>query len=182
MKKLIMPMIVALLFCAACGDNENEQSLLVGVTNENVNIHTLNPPMQIAYGHPDSIDLEGDLSYDLLIFQTLVPAETGFAAETRIAGRNELQVILSSVNVYPDTLEYGNEISNASNWSDTSKENRILHGLELSGFNHYTLTGNFLGFTEHYLGIRKESRFGWVKMKRNADNGNMEVLEWAMMK
>jgi hypothetical protein len=137
--------------------------------------------MQIDPGHPDSIDLDGDLSYDLLIFQTMKPIETGFTTETWIAGRNQLQVVLSTTNEYPDTLIYGSEISDGSHWSNTSGENRVLHGMEISGFSNYSQIGNFLGFTEHYLGIRKDSRFGWVKMKRNADNGKMEIPEWAMM-
>jgi hypothetical protein len=181
MKKLFVPMIAALFLFAACGEDENEMTLLVGVKNENVSIHTLNPPMQIYYDHPDSIDLDNDLSYDLLFFQTMKPVETGFTPETWIAGRNQLQVVLSTINEYPDTVVYETEINSESHWSNTSGDNRILHGVEISGFN-YSQFGNFLGFSEHYLGIRKDMRLGWVKVKRNADNGKMEVLEWAMMK
>jgi hypothetical protein len=181
MKKLIVPIIAALLICAACSKKENEITLRVGLNSEDVSIHTLNPAMQIEYGHPDSIDFDGDLNYDLLIFQTQKPVSAGFIAETWIAGRNQIKVVLSDINAYPDTLVYGSEISNGSHWVVANGNDLILHGVELYSGNSYTLIGNFLGFTEHYLGVCVGSRFGWLKVKRNAENGKMEVLEWAIM-
>lgn len=181
MKKLLLPIIAGLLLYSACGDDKNETLLLIGVKSDNVEIHTLNPPVQIYFGHPDSIDLDADLSYDLIFLQTMKAVETGFTPESWVSGRNQVQMVLSGINQYPDTLAYNTEINSRSHWSDTSEENRLLLGIERTGF-IYNQIGNFFGFQEHYLGIRKESRLGWVKVKMNPDNAHLEVLEWAIMK
>lgn len=181
MKKPNYLLIIVTIFFLSCEDNNCDCNLEVniGESNGNVIVHKLNPPILIKHLNSDSIDLDGDSHYDLIFDKMPTPLLSGYGLKTEMRKKLGVQVVLSIVNAYPDTLAYLTNLNNQENWSDNSDETLILQNY--LNRNENKIIGNFVIQEKKYLGVKMGTCFGWVKLT-NDKLGALVIDEYAMMK
>ncbi|HEY4784826.1 MAG TPA: hypothetical protein VIH57_02200 [Bacteroidales bacterium] len=181
MKTLNYFVLSLFIILFSCVDKTNDNSgLSIGVNNSNVVINKLNPQKSIINPGSDSIDLNGDLHYDLVFIKSPEPLLTGFGIKTEMIKRSGIQVCLSKLNNYPDTLSYSTLLNNQMNWSDLTETKYILQSYDCHDGNNCFPIGNFLNLKERYLGLKIGNRFGWIKAV-NEVFGPLKIEEYALM-
>ena len=173
--------IIITLF-VSCEDTNNDNSLKVniGESQDNIIIKKFDPPILVANSNPDSIDVDGDSRYDFTFTKTTVPLRTGFGLITQITKKSGIQIVLSTINNYPDTLSYSTTLDDLSKWSDDKDDKLVLQGYSCATQN-CILSGNFIIFKEQYLGFRISKRYGWIKLV-NEVFGGVKIEEYAISK
>ncbi len=181
MKKLIYLLIITNTLCFSCKDNDQDITIEVriGERDRNINVNEMNPPIYVTDHNSDSIDLNGDLQYDLIFEKKPTPLATGFGMKTEMTKKIGVQIVLSSVNNYPDTLSYLAKLNNQENWSDDSDETLILQSY--ANNDEKIIIGNFITQKEKFLGVKIEHHYGWVKLT-NDKFGALVIKEYAMTK
>jgi hypothetical protein len=181
MKTLNYLALFFLITLFSCGDKTDDSSgLSVGVNNSNVLIIKLDPPKSIINPGSDSIDLNGDLHYDLVFIKSPVALLTGFGIKTEMIKRSGIQICLSKLNNYPDTISSSTLLNNQTNWSDLIETIYVLQSYDCQNGNDCFPIGNFLNLKERYLGLKIGNRFGWVKIV-NEVFGPLIIEEYALM-
>jgi len=177
----LAPIFIIITFSCNNDKSDDTSKLSVGVDNGNVLIYKFNPPITIVNPDSDSIDLNGDSRYDLIFIKSPIALLTGFGIKTEMIKKSGVQIILSSLNDYPDTLSYSTELDNQSNWSGDDEQIYALQSYDCQGGNNCIDIGNFLNFKESYLGIKLNNKFGWVKLYNEAFAA-LEIREYSIMK
>lgn len=173
--------LLLLLLNFSCNkDNDSEPQFLIGVDHGSVAINKPIPPITISPDDSDSLDLDGDGRYDLIFTKNSVPLLTGFGIETEMIKRSGVQVVLSGVNNYPDSLSHTQKLNNQNNWSSADEQTHILQSYDCWAGSYCNDVGNILHNKESYLGIRMNSRIGWVKLYNEFNT--LEIREYALMK
>jgi len=166
----------------SCEDiNSNIYSKVeIGKAQDNVIIKKLGSPLLVTISNPDSIDVDGDLTYDFTFTKTPVPLKTGYGLATQIAKKAGTQIVLSTINNYPDSLSYSAILDDQANWSDDKKDKLTIQGYSCPQMQTYcVLAGNFIKFKEQYLGFRISKRYGWIKLI-NEESAALKIEEYAI--
>ena len=176
--------VIVLVFFSSCVDTDSDNALKVniGETQANIVLKKFDPPILVTSSNPDSLDVDGDSQYDFTFIKSTVPLKTGFGLVTQIKKRLGIQIVLSTINNYPDTLSYSSALDNQANWSDNKSAKLVLQGYSCPGISQYCiLTGNFINSKERYLGFRISERYGWLKIANN-EFGDLKIEEYAISK
>lgn len=176
--------IIILTLTLACEDtNSNiDAKVEIGKIQDNVLIKKFDLPKLVTSSNPDSIDVDGDLKYDFTFTKTAVPLKTGYGLATQISKKSGMQIVLSVINNYPDTLSYSAIIDDQANWSDDKKDKLVLQGYSCPQTQAYcVLSGNFIKSKEQYLGFKISKRYGWIKLV-NEESGALKIEEFAISK
>nr|WP_321486777.1 hypothetical protein [uncultured Draconibacterium sp.] len=181
MKNLNYLLILVNIVFFSCKDNDHnfDTEINIGENNKNVTVNTLNPSISVTDQQSDSIDLNGDSIYDLIFEKTPIPLTTGFGLETKITKKDGIQIVLSTINNYSDSLSYLDKLNHERNWSGNIEETLILQSY--LNRNESRIIGNFVFNEIKYLGIKIENRYGWVKVE-NDRFGSLIIDEYALMK
>jgi hypothetical protein len=158
MKHVFYLIILAILF--SCEPNKSDE-IIAGVINNNLNYIEISPPMLISNPGKDSIDLNDDSKFDIIFIKSPEPLLTGFAIKTEIIKKTNVQIILSNINGYPDTLNYKDLINESRNWSGTEEKKYVLQSFNCNS-NNCPSIGNFINVTNKYIGFKIEKSFGWI--------------------
>jgi hypothetical protein len=169
-------LLILLVLFASCGD-DNDNGIYIGESNKNVTIHDLNSPIYIADEGSDSIDLDGNLKYDLVFIKSYIPVNHGFSTQVEMTKKEGVQVVLSTRNSYPDTLEVKTLLDGSNNWSDAKSGTLTMQSWYMREF----AIGNFWNTEEKYLGIKINDRYGWVSVTNNPV-APLVIREYAFMK
>lgn len=175
----VIVMLISLTIFFSCDSDEvqdDAQPLLIGVDNSLFEITTLDPVKLVTSPGIDSLDLNHDLQFDLFFLKYTVASETGFKSMTGLVKSAGVQVSLSKENDQPDTLAYGNLLSDQLNWSDSQETGYSLENFDcVPGSNCPTDSNN-----PRYLAVKINDRFGWVKIQNTHDV--LRIEEYALMK
>lgn len=172
--------LACFIILVSCSDNTDENSgLSIGVTGNGVVVKKIDPPLTIINPGSDSVDLDGDLHCDLIFIKSPEALLTGFGIKTEMIKKPGVQVCISKLNPYPDTLLYSSRLSDRMNWSHTGEARYILQGYDCHNGNNCLSIGNFLNLKERYLGVKIDGRFGWVKIV-NEVTGPLMIKEFAL--
>lgn len=171
-----------MLLFMSCVDSNNDNTLKIkiGETQSNVTIKRFDPPKMVMNSKPDSLDVDGDSQYDFTFTKSIIPLKTGYGLITQLNKRLGVQIVLSSINNYPDTLIYLSTLDSQANWSDKKGEKFVLQGYSCPGTSQYCIsTGNFINSKIRYMGFRISDRYGWVKLS-NEESGVLKIEEYAI--
>lgn len=184
MKNINYLLIILVALFVSCVDTNNDISLKVNIGENQANVILMkyDPPILATSTNPDSIDVDGDLKYDFIFTKTTVPLKTGYGLATQIAKKTGTQIVLSSINNYPDTLSYSSILDDKVNWSDDKNDKLVLQGYSCPQMQTYcVLSGNFIKAKAQYLGFRISKRYGWIKLV-NEESGALKIEEFAISK
>jgi hypothetical protein len=176
MKKLIIFAFLPLIL--ACNPEENDL-VIIGKYTDNLHVVKIEPNIVIPCSPDgsDSIDLNADNNYDIKFIKARVPLWTGYAYATSLGFTNGVQIALSVINNYPDSLNVGMQINNDLFWTQSSSDTLVLASYAKSS--HSNPIGNYRYVTDKYLGFKFDNRFGWIKLD-NAIDGDLVVKEFAI--
>lgn len=176
MRKLLIFALIPWLL--ACNPDENE-SVIIGNYTENLHVVKIVPNIVIPLSPigSDSLDLNADNKSDIFFIKSLAPLMTGFTYATFLGITNDVQIALSEINNYPDSLNVGMQLNDNLIWTQTSSEPLILAShAKRSSLNPI---GNYRYVIDKYLGFKIGKRFGWIKLD-NAIGGNLVVKEFVI--
>ena len=174
--------IIIITLILSCKDSNITSKVEIGKIQDNVIIKTLDSPLLVTSSNPDSIDVDGDLKYDFTFTKTPVPLKTGYGLATQINKKSGTQIVLSTINNYPDTLSYSAILDDQANWSDDKNDKLVIQGYSCPQMQTYcVLAGNFIKFKEQYLGFRISKRYGWIKLI-NEESAALKIEEYAISK
>src|SRR6218665_2145889 len=106
MKKSLYVFVgIVAVFCA-CGHEDDNADIRIGVSKSNVHVHTYTPAISGENPSSYSIDLDGDTEDDLVFTKYSAPLLTGFGIGTSMSTKSNTQVVLSVANNYPGALSY----------------------------------------------------------------------------
>jgi len=125
MRKLLIIALLPWLF--ACNQDKNNE-VIIGNYTDNLHVVKLVPNIviPISSNAKDSLDLDDDNSYDVFFKKSYTPMMTGFIDATFLAITNGIQIALSDINNYPDSLNVGTTIDDNLTWTTTSSEDLVL--------------------------------------------------------
>jgi hypothetical protein len=177
MKYLIL--LIIFIVCISCEPNKKD-GVNAGIINSNMTYEELNPTMQISNLGKDSLDLDKDSEFDIVFIKSPIALLTGFAIKTEIIKKANIQVIISELNNYPDSLNYNDLINDSRNWSGFEEKKYVLQSFDCNS-NTCPSIGNFINVTNKYIGFKIGSSFGWIEL----DNGiwtNLIIKGFAITK
>jgi hypothetical protein len=163
MKYLML--LIIIIACASCKPDRSD-GINTGIINNLVTYKELSPPMLISNLGKDSLDLNNDSEFEIIFIKSPKALLTGFAIQTEIIKKANIQIIISKLNEYPDSLNYNDLINDSSNWSGLEENKYILQSFECNS-NTCSSIGNFIDVTNKYIGFKIGESFGWIVL----DNG-----------
>lgn len=196
MKSLLHYLFIILLIFSSCSKDDIGKIVTAGIYDSGFIYHEFSPPLKVKlildpitdnYFWKDSIDINQDGSYDLIINQRIhLPAETGTPTwehfpYLRLILKNSIQVA-TKIESYPvgmgqsnqsywvDPLNYETLINSNLVWSE-SDGIRSMWAVPPKGTPGTAPSGAWYYLTneEKYIGIKMKigSRFkyGWIKVK-----------------
>ena len=159
------------LFILSCVPESDDNTTVIGDKNANYEIIKFDPELTVLPSSRDSLDLNSDGSFDIVFVKSPKPAITGYGSETNILIKNGLQIVLSSINNYPDTLSSKTILNDNSNWSATESSKLTLQSFECGGIAGCVGFANFINVSDKYIGFKSGKNFGWIKI----DNSQWEL-------
>lgn len=172
-------LIVFLVFLSC--EKESDNITVIGSKNSSVEIVKLEPVVSILPSGKDSLDLNSDGTVDIVFIKSPKPAIYGYSSETNIIIKNGVQVALSKINNYPDTLSLKTVLNNNLNWSTAaSSKKMILQSFECGGISGCQGFANFLDVSDKYIGFKTGGKFGWIKVDNNVYE--LKIKEYTVLK
>jgi hypothetical protein len=142
-----------------------------GIINKNMTYFEFTLPIQISSPGKDSLDLDNDSKFDITFVKSIVPSITNFSTSaTTLIKKAGTQIIISKLNNYTDSLNYGDLIDDSKNWSDYEENEYILQSENCSNGDYCTPIGNFINVTNKYIGFKIGKSFGWIKIDNSIWN------------
>ena len=176
MKTLSFLVLFSLLL--SC-EQDSINEVIIGNGNENLSITKLDPFLIIDGLNKDSLDINSDGNFDIIFTKSPKPALTGFSTETTISIKNNVQILLSSINSYPDTLSYKTVVDNNSNWSKNQSSTYALESFKCNS-NNCPNIGNFQNVTDKYIGFKLAKIIGWIKV--DISPSEVKIKEYTIIK
>jgi hypothetical protein len=160
MKYNLSVLLIALSICTMMHSCKIKSSdvFFAGKT-ENVYYLKFNPELSLPQGNnKDSIDLYGDLKYELMFETFGVAGETGFFTLPAVRGTKDLNILLDCEKNMPKALSKGQIISIYDNWSSTDSLLALYYYPSL----HSDPIGYWKDQTNKYLGFKYKNKLGWI--------------------
>jgi len=176
MRKLLIIALLPWLF--ACNPDQNNE-VITGNYTDNLHVVKLVPNIviPISSNAKDSLDLDDDNSYDVFFKKSYTPMMTGFIDATFLGITNGIQIALSDINNYPDSLNVGTTIDDNLTWTTTSSEDLVLASYAKRSTSYPI--GNYRYVIDKYLGFKVGKRYGWIKLD-NAIGDNLIIKEFVI--
>ena len=160
-----------LVFMLSCVPENEDNTIVIGDKSAKYEIIKLNPELTVLPSRKDSLDLNSDRNFDIVFVKSPKPAITGYGSETNILIKNGLQIVLSSINNYPDTLSSKAVLNDNTNWSAIESSKLALQSFECGGIDGCVGFANFINVSDKYIGFKSGKNFGWIKI----DNSQWEL-------
>jgi hypothetical protein len=178
MNKLLIVALLPWIF--GCNPNENE-SVIVGIYSENLQVFKIEPNLVMPYTpfNYDSLDLNADNKYDILFRKSFSPLSTGVIPATYIDISEGLQIVLSEINNYPDSLNVGVVLNDDLKWTQSASNSLVLASNANRSLSNPI--GNYLYVHDKFLGFKLNQKYGWIKLD-NAIAGDLVVKEIVISK
>ena len=178
MKKLLLVAFLPWLF--GCNPNENE-SVVVGIYSDNLQVFKIEPNLVMPNTpfNYDSLDLNADNEYDIFFNKSFSPLSTGVVPATYLGISDGLQIVLSEINNYPDSLNVGVLLNDELKWTQSSSNSLVLASHANRSLSNPI--GNYLYVHDKYLGFKLDQKYGWIKLD-NAIAGDLVVKEVVISK
>ena len=181
----ILPTLIFLSLLVACesDNNDDPEMVFTGSISDNLILVTPNPNIAILPYQPDdadSLDLNGDNKFDIKFIKKSIPLLTGFGSITAISTSNKLQIALSKINNYPDSLNVNTLLNSNSNWSNSESAIYVLQSYSCNQSRCESI-GNFIDISDKFIGYKLGSRFGWIKID-NSKHGELIIKEYTLIK
>ena len=178
MNKLLILALLPWIF--GCNPDKDE-FVIVGNYSDNLHVVKIEPNLVMPYtpyGY-DSLDLNADNEYDIFFNKSFSPLSTGTVPATYLGIPDGLQIVLSEINNYPDSLNVGVVLNDDLKWTQSSSNSLVL----ASHANRSLANpiGNFQYVHDKYLGFKLGQKYGWIKLD-NAIAGDLVVKEIAISK
>ena len=180
-----LPVLFFILLLVACEPDSIEKTEMAytGIANNNQILISPNPIITIlAYqaDDADSLDLNSDNKFDIKFIKKVIPLRTGFGFMTAIVTSNKLQIALSKINNYPDSLEVNTLLNSISSWSSSESAIYELQSYSCDQFNCESIC-NFIDISDKFIGYKLDSKFGWIKID-NSKHGELRIKEYTLIK
>jgi hypothetical protein len=178
MKKLL---IVALLpWLLGCNPKENK-SVVVGIYSDNLQVFKIEPNFVMPFTpfNYDSLDLNDDNEYDIFFNKSFSPLSSSVIPATYLDTSDGLQIVLSEINNYPDSLNVGVLLNDELKWTQSSSNSLVLASHANRSISEPI--GNFLNVHDKYIGFKLDQKYGWIKLD-NAIEGDLVVKEVVISK
>lgn len=160
-----------LVFMISCVPENEDNTIVIGDKSAKYEIIKLNPELTVLPSSRDSLDLNSDGNFDIVFVKSPKPAIAGYGSETNILIKNGLQIVLSSINNYPDTLSSKTVLNDNLNWSSPELSKLTLQSFECGGIAGCVGFANFINVSEKYIGLKSGKNIGWIKI----DNSQWEL-------
>jgi hypothetical protein len=170
--------VLTLFLVSSCEHNNDE--IVAGKINRNVNYTELSPAKQIISPGKDSLDLDGNSQYDIVFYKSAVPLLTGFGITAEILKKSSILIIMDADNKYPACLNYKDVINSSSKWSGTDQTRYVLQSYKC-GTEHCPLIGNFADVTDKYLAFKAGDNYGWIQLN-NSVGGALTIKGYVISK
>ncbi len=180
MKSIVILILLSLL--VSC-EPDNNEVVIIGNKNDNLEIIKLNPVISLPSYPPnatDSLDLNGDNLYEAKFIKSPKPALTGFAIETLIITKNKTQILLSGIDNLPDSLSFNTRLESDANWSSSESSTFILQSFSCNSDNCPGF-GHFVNVADKYIGYKIEKAMGWIRID-NSVYGDLIIKEYTIIK
>ncbi|MDD2306748.1 MAG: hypothetical protein PHP53_18755 [Prolixibacteraceae bacterium] len=171
--------LVIFLIFLSC-EKESDYTIVIGNDSKNFEIVKLDPLVSILPSGKDSLDLNSDGTFDIVFIKSPKPATYGYSSETNILIKNGVQVALSKINNYPDTLNMKAVLNDNLNWSTGVSSKLILQSFECGGISGCQGFANFLDVSDKYIGFKTGGKFGWIKVDNNVYE--LKIKEYTVLK
>jgi hypothetical protein len=169
-----------LLFILSCNPESENNTTVIGDKNANYEIIKLDTELSVLPSGKDSLDLNSDGTSDIVFVKTPKPSTNGYSSETNIWTRNGLQIALSSINNYPDTLSIKATLNDISNWSSTASSKLALQSFECGSISGCVSFANFISVSDKYIGFKSGNKFGWIKVDNTVYE--LKIKEYTVLK
>jgi len=180
MKSIVILILLSLLI--AC-EPDNNEIVITGSKNDNLEIVKLNPVISLPtypFNATDSLDLNGDNLFEIKFIKSPKPALTGFGTETLIITKNKTQILLSGINNFPDSILFNTRLESNANWSSSESTTFILQSFYCNSDNCPGV-GNFVNVTDKFIGYKIGKPMGWIKID-NSEYGDLIIKEYTVIK
>ena len=154
-----------------------------GSISDNLILVVPNPIIAILPYQPDdadSLDLNSDNKFEIKFEKKSIPLLTGFGSITTMVTSNNLQIAISIINNYPDSLNVNTLLNSKSNWSNSESAIYELQSYSCNQFGCESI-GNFINVFNKFIGYKLGSKFGWIKID-NSDHGELRIKEYTLIK
>jgi hypothetical protein len=180
MKIFVILILLSLLL--SC-EPDNNEIVITGSKNDNLEIVKLNPVISLPtypINAADSLDLNGDNLFEAKFIKSPKPALTGFSTETLIITKNNTHILLSGINNLPDSLAFNTRLESDANWSSSESTTFILQSFNCNSDNCPAI-GNFINVKDMFIGYKIGNIMGWIKID-NSQYGDLIIKEYTVIK
>jgi len=179
--------LFGLLFLFSCS-HESDNAVVIGDSSKNYTIIKPAPAIVITTTHQDSLDLNSDGIFEMkFIISPIQTSTTEPGSKTEIHTKNKLQILLSILNEFPDTLSIKSVLNCDSHWSGletdwTGKESFtfLLQSYACYTYFHCLGDGNFLHVTGKYVGYKIEEKYGWILI--DSSTSELKIKEYTVLR
>ena len=178
--------ILILLFILSC-KTESNNLIITGENNKTYIIIKPDPVILISKSHQDSLDINSDGIFELKFIITPIPTSTVPGSKTEISAKNQLQILLSVENEYPDTLSMNAVLNSDSYWSgldtdwtESESITFLLRSYACYTYFHCQGWGNFRNVNDKYIGYKIGEKFGWILVDSSQDQ--FKIKEYTVLK
>jgi len=187
MKFFSVLFILSILFSCNHESENGNNTVIIGESSKNYTIIKPNPEILISKSHGDSLDLNSDGIFEIKFILSPIQTSTVPGAKTEITTKNKLQILLSQINEFPDTLSINAILKSDSNWSGlepdwTGSESftYLLQSYACYTYFHCQSWGNFRNVSGKYIGYKLEENFGWILVDNTTDE--LKIKEYSVLK
>jgi hypothetical protein len=179
--------ILSILFSCNQENENSDSTIIIGESNKNYDIIRPNPEIVISKSHQDSLDLNSDGIFEIKFIISPIPTSTVPGSKTEISAKNKLQILLSVINEYPDTLSIKSVLNSDSNWSGLNPDwtgsesfTFLLQSYACYTYFHCVGWGNFRNSNGKYVGYKIGEKFGWILV--DSSQGELKISEYTVLK
>ena len=183
MRTLPALFFISLLFACEPDSGDKTEMTYTGSINDNLILVAPNPIITILPYQPDdadSLDLNSDNKFEIKFIKKSIPLLTGFGSKTAIVTSNKLQIALSKINNYPDSLEVNTLLNSISSWSSSESAIYELQSYSCDQFDCESIC-NFIDISDKFIGYKLGSKLGWIKID-NSKYGELRIKEYTLIK
>jgi len=166
-------------FIFSCKQEDSDMTV-IGNRNENFNIIKLKPEILISRSGEDSLDINSDGSFDIKFIRSPIGLRNGYGSESDIIIKNGLQIVISSINNYPDTLSIKTTLNDNLNWSSSGSSILTLQSFECGGIAGCVNYANFINVSNKYIGFKNGEKYGWIKVDNTI--WDLKIKEYTVFK
>lgn len=161
-------------------ESDDYDTTIIGHKNKNFDIIKLDPGLSVLPSNKDSLDINFDGNFDIVFIKSPKPAIYGYGSETNILVKKGLQIALSNVNNYPDTLRIKTILDDNLVWSAKESSNLVLQSFNCGGYDGCVGFANFLNVSNKYIGFKNGQKFGWIKVDNT--EWELKIKEYTVLK